>query len=1021
MFVELKCKTNFSFLRGASHPEELVKRAIDLGYSALGITDYDGVYGMPKAYWAAKQAQEKNAEGLAKEMLKIIVGADLKFLNHPRITLLAQDRAAYGQLCRIITDAHKDKPKGEAYLEMQTLVDYMQKPQAKGIIALPDPNSDYAFLKEVFDENIYLPLSRPLDGFDHHRTYDTLEVSKKYDIPIIATNDVHYHDVARYRLQDVVTCIREKVSLNNSGYKLFSNGERYLKSPKQMSMLFADMPDAILLTAEIAESCTFSPKELRYRYPSEWIPKGYSAQSYLEELTMKGAKERYRGIIPTEVEKMIQHEMHLISKLDFADYFLTIYDIVNFAKSKKILCQGRGSAANSVVCYCLGITAVDPLRLNLLFERFISEQRGEPPDIDVDFEHERREEVIQYIYQKYGRDRAAMVSAVITYRTRSMIREIAKALDIDVGTLSAKEVQKNLEVLAKNSKIPNVKEKLEKISEEMYGFPRHLSIHSGGFTLSADPIVEIVPVEPARMEGRTIIQWDKYDLDYLGLLKVDVLSLGMLSALRKNLDMVGMQLYEIPAEDKKTYEMIQKADTVGTFQIESRAQMSMLGRLKPENFYDLVVEVAIVRPGPIVGKMVHPYLKRKRGIEPVVYPHPKLKEILGKTYGVPIFQEQVMKMAIELAGFTPDESDYLRRAIGAWRSSGSINEIGQKLVNGLMKSGLSKEFAHQVFDQIKGFAQYGFPESHAASFALLAYASCYLKCHYPGEFACSIVNSQPMGFYANHTLIDDAKRHGVKVLPLHPDYSEWDCKMEGKAIRLGYRIVKGLAQEAAERIASQKPYVTLEDFLKKNRIRPDVLQRLAIGDYFEKFGLDPRHALWFVLDYNMKTNASQSQQLSLFNKKSEDPDGELFRSHTVFESVRADYDAYNLSAHQHPMAALRSSMKLPPLTSEKLRNVKPGTTIQSAGLVIIKQRPPTAKGVTFATLEDEYGFIDTIIHAEVYQKYYEHFSDECFLLIKGNVQRDGNTVSILVKSVAPILKPQGEEDLHIKPTQYYWG
>lgn len=1011
-FIELRCKTNFSFLRGASHPEELIKKAIELGYPALGIADDNGVYGIPKAYWAARNAYTQQT---IKTPFKLIVGADLKIKDQPRVTLLAPDRASYGHLCRLITEAHKDKPKGDCFLDSTHLAEFILNYKSN-LIAIPDVGSDFKFLKDIFGKNIYFPLARALDGWDQQRTAEALSISKKLDIPIIATNDVHYHEQRRQKLQDVLTCIREKVSITNSGYKFFPNGEKYLKSPQQMQKLFSDNPQALQNTLNIAESCTFSPQELRYRYPSEWIPHGHTAQSYLSQCTWAGASEKYKGQIPSKVSDLINKELTLIEKLQFADYFLTIYDIVDWARKQKILCQGRGSAANSVVCFCLGITAVDPMKLDLLFERFISEQRGEPPDIDVDFEHERREEVIQYIYKKYGRDRAAMVSAVITYRTRSMIREIAKALDIDVGTLSAKEVQKNIEELAKKSKIPNVQEKLKELKEEMYGFPRHLSIHSGGFTLSADPIIEIVPVEPARMEGRTIIQWDKCDLDYLGLLKIDVLSLGMLSALRKNLDMVGLQLHEIPHEDKKTYEMIQQADTVGTFQIESRAQMSMLGRLKPETFYDLVVEVAIVRPGPIVGKMVHPYLRRRRGQEAVHYPHPKLKNILGKTYGVPIFQEQVMKMAIELAGFSPGDADYLRRAIGAWRSSGSINEIGQKLVKGLIQSGLSETFSLQVFEQIKGFSQYGFPESHAASFALLAYASCYLKCHHPGEFACALINSQPMGFYSNHTLIDDAKRHGVKILPLHPDYSEWDCKMENKALRLGYRIVKGLSQSTAEKIIAQNPYVTLEDFMSKNILRPDVLQRLATGDFFEKFGLDPRHALWFVLDYHNRSNQSQ---LSLFNKKSEDPDGELFSSYNKFESVCADYDAYNLSPHQHPMAALRSSMKLPPLTSKTIRELKAGTTVQSAGLIIIKQRPPTAKGVTFATFEDEYGFIDTIIHAEVYKKYYDLLSDECFLNLKGILQKDGNTVSVLIKSVAPLLKP--EQNLVIKPTQYYWG
>jgi error-prone DNA polymerase len=1015
MFVELKCKTNFSFLRGASHPEELVVQAYQLGYQALGLNDENGVYGMPKAYWAAKQKVPKGSPPL-----KLIVGADLTLQNQPRLTLLARDRAAYGSLCRIITAAHQDKPKGEASLSLSQLAEFLSPSAAQGLIALPETGSDYEFFKETIPGRVYIPLIRTLDGWDAKRTREALARQDRFGFPLIATNDVHFHSPARQKLQDVLTSIRETVPLSKAGYRLFPNGERYLKSPAQMQKLFSDLPEALLNTVKIAESCTFCPSELRYRYPSEWIPQGHTAQSYLEELTWTGAQERYKGTLPDAVLDLIVHELKLIAKMQFADYFLTIYDIVKFARSQKILCQGRGSAANSVICYCLSITAVDPVRLNLLFERFISEERNEPPDIDVDFEHERREEVIQYIYKKYGRDRAAMVSAVVTYRKRSMIREIAKSLDVDVGVLSAKEIERNLDHLTKNSEIPQVRENILRLSGELEGFPRHLSIHSGGFTLSADPIIEIVPVEPARMEGRTIIQWDKYDLDYLGLLKIDVLSLGMLSALRKSLDLVGLQLHEIPAEDRKTYEMIQRADTVGTFQIESRAQMSMLGRLQPRSFYDLVIQVAIVRPGPIVGKMVHPYLRRRRGLEKVEFHHPKLRKILGKTLGVPLFQEQVMRMAIELAGFTPGEADELRRAIGAWRSSGSIQEMGSRLVRGLIHAGMPQGFAEQVFDQIKGFSQYGFPESHAASFALLAYASAYLKCHHPAEFTCSLVNSQPMGFYAHHTLLDDAKRHGVKILPLDADFSQWDCTLENGALRLGFRVVKGLAPATAEKIVAQKPYVSLEDFLIKNPLRRDILQRLALGDFFEKYGTDQRHALWSVLDYDFKNQQNlSSQQLSLFHKKSEDPESDLFSSLNLFESVTSDYSAYNFSARAHPMAALRTSAHLPPLTSLSIRSKAPGQRIKTAGLVIIKQRPPTAKGVTFATLEDEFGFIDTIIHQEVYKKYHDLLSSECFLILQGIVQRDGHSVSVLVKSASSVFC-NIEKTLHIEPQQFYW-
>ncbi len=1012
MFVELKCKTNFSFLRGASHPEELIEQAYHLGYTALGLNDNDGLYGMPKAYWAAKQKVINGAK-----TLKLIVGADLAIQGQPRLTLLARDRAAYGLLCRIITESHHDRPKGEAALEISKLAEFLNRPAAQGLLALPDAGSDYIFLKEHFPQRVFLPLLRALDGWDLQRTQNILNLRKEFGFPIIATNDVHYHIPHRQKLQDVLTTIREKTTLSKAGYKLFPNGERFLKSPKEMQKLFNDLPEALSETMAIAESCTFCPSELRYRYPSEWIPAPHTAQSYLAELAWAGAKKRYKGDLPTSVSDPIQHELRLIKKMNFADYFLTIYDIVKFARSQNILCQGRGSAANSVICYCLAITAVDPVRMGLLFERFISEERNEPPDIDVDFEHERREEVIQYIYQKYGRDRAAMVSAVVTYRTRSMIREIAKSLDVDVGVLSAKEVEKNISALTKNSNIPNVQDKILKISSELEGFPRHISIHSGGFTLSADPIIEIVPVEPARMENRTIIQWDKYDLDYLGLLKVDVLSLGMLSALRKTLNLIGRELHEIPAEDPATYAMIQKADTVGTFQIESRAQMSMLGRLQPKTFYDLVIQVAIVRPGPIVGNMVHPYLKRRRGLEKIDLPHPKLKAILGKTLGVPLFQEQVMRMAIDLADFTPGEADQLRRAIGAWRSSGSIQEMGRRLIQGLMRSGLSKEFSLQIYEQIKGFSHYGFPESHAASFALIAYASSYLKCHHPAEFAASIINSQPMGFYSNHTLIDDAKRHGVRILPLDADLSQWDCTIEKGALRLGFRIVKGLAENLVQKIVAQKPYVSMEDFLLKNPLHRDILQRLALGDFFEKYGTDQRHALWTILDYDFRKQASQGEsQLSLFHKKSDDPETELFRSLNIFESVTSEYEAYQLSARAHPMEALRATMKLPLLTSASLKTKPLGHRIETAGLLIIKQRPSTAKGVTFATFEDEFGFIDTIIHKDIYQKHYDLFNEECFLKIKGTLQKDRNTFSLLITSVATLTTAP----LHINPHQYFW-
>ncbi len=800
-YAELICRTNYSFLHGASRPGELVSRAAELGYRALAITDVNGVYGMPKAYHASK-----NHPGL-----KLIVGAELTLDERPPLILLARDRAAYGLLCRMITASHQEKPKGKASLSWPEFLRLMSGAEcswphaAQGLVALPrwglEDFSREAFgeLKELFGDRVLLPICRFLDGLDSKRIETALQLSRRYGIRLLASNDVHYHVKERRKLQDVLAAIRHGVTIEELGLRGFSNAERYLKSPRKMSMLFKDLPDALRASCDVAESCVFSPGELRYRYPSEWIPAGESAQSYLTHLVWKGARVRYGDDVPADVRRQIEHELKLVEQLQFADYFLTIWEIVEYARGRRILCQGRGSAANSVICYCLGITAIDPVRMNLLFERFLSAERGEPPDIDVDFEHERREEVIQHVYEKYGRHRAGMVAAVVSYRSRLAAREVSKVLGRECPELE----------------------------EELYGFPRHLSIHSGGFTLSADPLIETVPIGPARMDGRTIVQWDKDDLESLGLIKVDLLSLGMLSALRKTLDQVGLELYRVPAEDRATYEMIQRADTVGVFQIESRAQMSMLPRLKPNCFYDLVIQVAIVRPGPIVGEMVHPYLRRRKGQEPVDYPHPKLRPILEKTLGVPLFQEQVMKMAIDLAGFTPGEADELRRAIAAWRSTGSIERMGRRLMKGLLAAGLPEEFVERIFRQIHGFAEYGFPESHAASFALLAYVSAYLKRHYPAQFTCALINSQPMGFYLNHSLVDDAKRHGVRVLPVHPNRSDWDCAIEDGALRLGWRVVNGMGESLARELVEEREtrgvFVNLQDFLSRTRLRRETL------------------------------------------------------------------------------------------------------------------------------------------------------------------------------------------------------
>jgi len=1040
MYAELKCKTNFSFLDGASQPDELVDQAAVLGLTALAITDLNGVYGMPKAYWRAKEHPQ----------LKFIVGAEVTISNAPSITLLARDRQAYGLMCRILTQSHAGKEKGMATLTLDELSRFMDEPISKGLFCIPTvpplssespqanpppfgdlPAVDFlTFLKMRFEDRLFLPLSRFKDGHDEARTARVLQLSRKFDARIVATNDVLYHSRTRKPLQDAFVAIREGKSLLDAGFKLSANGERYLKSPQEMAELFADLPEALENTLLIANQCTFSPSELRYRYPSEWIPEPHTAQSYLEELTWAGAKERFKdSIVPDNLAKQIHHELTIIHKLGYPDYFLTIYDIVRFAIKENILCQGRGSAANSAVCYCLGITAIDPVKGQLLFERFISEERKEPPDIDVDFEHSRREEVIQYIYKKYGRDRAGMVSAVITYRKRSAFRELSKAFGVEVGSLSSKAMLHEWERLEKTSPIPNCREKIDQLATEMKGFPRHLSIHSGGFTLSADPIIEIVPIEPARKEGRTIIQWDKYDLDYLGLLKIDVLSLGMLTALKKTLDMVNLKLYEIPQDDKKTYEMIQKADTIGTFQVESRAQMNMSGRLLAKNFYDLVIQVAIVRPGPSVGQMVHPFLKRRNGIEQAFYPHPKLREILGKTLGVPLFQEQLMRIAVELAEFTPGEADQLRRAIGAWRSSGSIQDVAQRLLTGLKKNGIPDDYAKNLLEHMKGFAHYGFPESHAASFALLAYASCYLKRHHPAEFACGLLNSQPMGFYAAHTLVDDAKRHGVTVLPVDPNHSQWECTIEKinhkSVLRMGLRIVHGLDKKEAQTIIQNKPYQNMSEFLAKTQISKDVLYRLAMGDAFRSFGEDPRHTLWKILEEKVQKTENQ---LDLFAGATFASPGvantklTLFDSFNAFESVKADYGAFNLSTQAHPMQALRKIKKLPRMTTFDAKRTPPKTKITTAGLLLVRQMPPTANGVCFGAIEDEHGFLDLVLFKEDYEKCKPVFLFNCFLIVSGYIEREGHSVSMIVKNVEPIWDEDAKEinGLVIEPTQYFW-
>jgi error-prone DNA polymerase len=994
-YAELKARSCYSFLEGASHPHELIARAAQLEIEALALCDRGGVYGIPKAYDALKSYPQ----------LKLITGAFIPIQTHAgslELTLLARTRAGYAFLCRLLTQAHRDRPKNSAQLSFDALKHAWESdPRSKELFVLQSANERPDLeLQSLLRSQLFLTLTLNQDGCDDERIRQAKLLCQNTGLDLVAVNDVYFHTPDQKTLQDILTSIRISTPCAQAGYQLAQNSARTLKSAQQMYSLFRGSEELIERSVWIARQCTFSPAELRYRYPSEWIPTNETAQSYLERLTWEGARSRYPQGITRAVAQQIQTELQLIKELSYADYFLTVADIVHWARSQSILCQGRGSAANSSVCFALGITAVDPVKMQLLFERFISKERGEPPDIDVDFEHERREEVIQYIYRKYGRDRAAMVSAVITYRKRSALREVSKALGVCVGTLSARKVETELLPRFPDS----LRQRVNSLCAQMESLPRHLSIHSGGFTLSADPMCEIVPIEPASMPGRTIVQWDKVDLDILGLLKIDVLALGMLSTLQKTLSLTGKALHEIPADDLKTYEMIQKADTIGTFQIESRAQMSLLPRLKPQCFYDLVIEIALMRPGPIVGQMVHPYLRRRRGQEPVHYPDPRLERILGRTLGVPLFQEQVMQMAIELAGFSAGEADQLRRAIGALRSTGSVSEMGERLMKGLLRSGLSEQYAKLIYSQIQGFAEYGFPESHSASFALLAYASCYLKCHHPAEFTMSLINSQPLGFYSNHTLIDDAKRHGVCFLPVSVSASSWDCTLDPRgAIRLGARVISGCSKAQWSTLMERReelPFKSLADVVLRSGLKRSTLRSLALTGAFEEFKVQTREAFWSLLALEPYRRDLESEQLSIFSKISYETSPSRFAPQSELQKIWNDYQVSGLSVRGHPMQEVRKNFsRALAHTTRTIRDLQNGTRASLAGLCILMQRPPTARGVVFATLEDETGLLDLIFWPEVFERHKDLVRSEGVVIVSGEVQRDLDAVSFLVRQI----------------------
>ena len=1042
-YAELAVTTNFSFLRGASHPQEIVATADELQLTAIGIADRNSFAGVVRAYDEAKNRK-----------IRLLVGTRLVTIDGFEALAYPTDRAAYGRLCRLVTAGNLKAKKGECHL---TFEDILAASEGQMFIAIPPRTS----VDDVFTDRLStLARAAPgrtfLAGIHHHRGDEPrrlgllAELGERVDAPLVAVNDVFYHAPERLPLADVLTCVREKCTLREAGFRLAVNAERHLKAPAEMSRLFARFPDAIARTVDIANACRFSLGELKYEYPDEPVPKGKTAQQHLEDITWAGAYDRYprdkypEGI-PPDVEKRLNDELKLIAKLDYARYFLTVHDVVSFARrqEKEILCQGRGSAANSAVCYCLGITSVNPEKTKLLFARFISENRGEPPDIDVDFEHERREEVIQYIYQRYGRDRAAICSTVVHYRSRRAIREVGKVLGLteDVTAALAKTVwgygdglpDAHIRQAGLDPFNPAIRQAVH-LADDLIGFPRHLSQHVGGFVLTRAPLDETVPIGNAAMEDRTFIEWDKDDIDTLGLMKVDVLALGMLSCLRRGLDLLQQHygktysLATLPQDDAAVYEMLSRANSVGVFQVESRAQMSMLPRLKPQCFYDLVIEVAIVRPGPIQGDMVHPYLRRRDGIEKEHYPSPdpahgppdELKDVLQRTLGVPLFQEQAMQIAITAAKFTPDEADGLRRAMATFRHTGNVHLFRDKFIDGMTTRGYERAFAENCFGQIEGFGEYGFPESHAASFALLVYASAWIKCRYPDIFCAAIVNSQPMGFYQPAQLVRDARQHNVEIRPADVNFSDWDCTLEpgadGRlAVRLGFRLIQGLNEDELKKLiaARSNGFSSIERLAASAGISRFTIERLAEADAFRSLGLDRRAALWAArrLDAigarppRRPDAAAAEDVLPLLTPHLSD---ELFPEPLVTlpamalsEHVVEDYVATGLSLKEHPVRFFREHLTaLGAMRNAELRSdeVRQDAVVTVAGLVLVRQRPGTAKGVIFMTIEDETDIANIIVWPKAFEKNRRTVMTARFLAVRGRLQRAGLVVHVVAES-----------------------
>lgn len=1014
-YAELQVTTNYSFLRGASHVEELFLQAKLLGLPALGITDRNSLAGMVRAHQRAEESG-----------VRLVVGCRLDLIDGTSLLVYPTRRAAYSRLCRLLSLGKSRAGKGECELAWHDLVAY-----DSGLITvlLPDDRSDTSNelkanlqrLRADFGDRAYLALTlrrRPNDAV-HIRSF--ADLAEVVHVPTVATGDVLYHIPERRILQDAVTCIREGCTIDHAGFRRERFVDGHLKSPEEMARLFSRHPQAVARTLEIVERCGFSLAQLCYQYPDEVQIPGFTPQQALEKLAWESVPTRYPEGLPPEVEKQLHHELALIAELQYAPYFLTVHNIVRYARSKNILCQGRGSAANSVVCYVLDITSVDPVRSNLLFERFVSAERREPPDIDVDFEHERREEVIQWVYQHYGHNRAALCATVMRFRARGAVREVGKAIGLpeDVTSKLASQVWGWGDDVVEATHAAELNLNMNdrrlaltlSLARQLIGFPRHLGQHPGGFVLTESRLDDLVPIEPASMKDRRVIEWDKDDIDILRFMKVDVLGLGMLGCMRRAFDLLaehrGIQLDmgSIPAEDPETFAMIQRADTLGVFQIESRAQMSMLPRMKPREFYDLVIEVAVVRPGPIQGDMVHSYLRRREGREPVEYPTPALERVLSKTLGVPLFQEQAMQVAIVAAGFTPTEADALRRSMATFKFTGGVSHFRDKLIAGMIARGHTQDYAERTFKQIEGFGSYGFPESHAASFAFIAYVSSWLKCHHPDVFCCALLNSQPMGFYAPAQVVRDACEHGVEIRPVSVNTSHWDCTLEPTqgdylTVRLGLRMVKGLAEDDVAKIVATRGkqlYSSIDQLWRRTKVSVSALERLAEADAFQCFGLDRRQALWAVRGLSDTIlplfAAVEATGLSAIVEKPVS-----LMSMTLGREVVEDYSTIGLTLRRHPVTFLRSELARGCIVhAAELSALRPGRSVTIAGLVLVRQRPGSAKGVMFITIEDETGYANLIVWPTVFERQRHLILAASMIACYGRLQREGEVIHVVAE------------------------